>query len=98
MKTVFIECERILTSKEYKMMQDDLNAQVPDDVKIVLLGAGMHVVPHGIIEKFRDYQIAWLKSHNDIELEPQTEELITGFIRDTANSFEMGEYDETKNK
>ena len=91
MKTVFIECERILPAKEYKMMRDDLSAQVADDVKIVLLGPGMHVVPHGLIEEFRDYQIAWLKSHNDIELEPQTEELIIGFLRDTANSFVIGE-------
>lgn len=40
-----------------------------------------------LIQRFRDYQIDWLTSHNDIELEPQMEELIINFLRDTASCF-----------
>lgn len=44
-----------------------------------------------IIQKFHDYQIEWLKSHYDIVLEPQLEELIVRFLHDTANSYMMEE-------
>ena len=42
-----------------------------------------------LIQHFHDYQVEWLKSHYDIELEPQLEELIVRFLHDTANSFMM---------
>lgn len=42
-----------------------------------------------IIQKFHDYQIEWLKSHYDIELEPQLEEMIVRFLHDTANCYMM---------
>lgn len=42
-----------------------------------------------IIQKFHDYQIDWLKSHYDIELEPQLEEMIVRFLHDTANCYMM---------
>lgn len=38
-----------------------------------------------IIQNFHDYQVEWLKSHNDIELEPDIENLIIHFLHDTAN-------------
>ena len=40
-----------------------------------------------IIQEFHDYQIDWLKSHYDIELEPQLEEMIVMFLHDTANCY-----------
>ena len=40
-----------------------------------------------IVQKFHDYQIEWLKSHYDLELEPQLEELIIRFLHDTANMY-----------
>jgi len=40
-----------------------------------------------LIKRFCDYQVNWLMSHNDIELEPQMEELIINFLRDTASCF-----------
>ena len=41
------------------------------------------------IQKFHDYQVEWLKSHYDIELEPQLEEMIIRFLHDTANCYMM---------
>lgn len=49
-----------------------------------------------IIQKFHDYQIEWLKSHYDIELEPQLKEMIVRFLHDTANCYMMEvEHDNT---
>lgn len=42
-----------------------------------------------IIQKFHDYQVEWLKSHYDIEVEPQLEEMIVRFLHDTANCYMM---------
>lgn len=39
------------------------------------------------IEKFRDYQIEWLTSHNDIEFCEEDERLIVQFLQDTAECF-----------
>ena len=39
-----------------------------------------------LISRFRDYQIEWLTSHNDIEF-CEEEKLIIGFLKDTAESF-----------
>lgn len=44
-----------------------------------------------IIQKFHDYQIDWLKSHYDIELEQQLEEMIIRFLHDTTNRYIMEE-------
>lgn len=43
------------------------------------------------IQKFHDYQVEWLLSHYDLELEPQLEELIMRFLHDTANRYMMEE-------
>lgn len=43
------------------------------------------------IQKFHDYQVEWLKSHYDIEFEPQLEEMIIRFLHDTANRYIMEE-------
>lgn len=43
------------------------------------------------IQKFHDYQVEWLKSHYDIELEPLLEEMIVRFLHDTANCYMMEE-------
>lgn len=43
------------------------------------------------IQKFHDYQVEWLKSHYDIELEPLLEEMIVCFLHDTANCYMMEE-------
>ena len=40
-----------------------------------------------LIEDFKDYQIEWLTSHNDIEFCPEEEELIVEFLKDTAGSY-----------
>lgn len=40
-----------------------------------------------LINRFRDYQIEWLTSHNDIEFCEEEEKLIIGFLKDTAESF-----------
>ena len=40
-----------------------------------------------VIRRFRDYQIEWLTSHNDIEFCEEEEKLIIGFLKDTAESF-----------
>lgn len=37
-----------------------------------------------LIEDFKEYQIEWLTSHNDIEFCPEDEELIVRFLKDTA--------------
>lgn len=42
-----------------------------------------------IIQKFHDYQVELLKSHYDIEVEPQLEEMIVRFLHDTANCYMM---------
>lgn len=39
-----------------------------------------------LINKFRDYQIEWLTSHNDIDLH-ETEMWVVQFLRDTAECF-----------
>lgn len=46
-----------------------------------------------IIEKFSEYQIEWLTNHCDIEFVPEEEELIVGFLKDTASCF-ISEYTE----
>lgn len=45
--------------------------------------------PKDIIQNFHDYQVEWLKSHCDIELEPELEMLIVRFLNDTANCYIM---------
>ena len=40
-----------------------------------------------VITDFREYQIEWLTNHNDIELDPEDEALIVGFLNDTANMY-----------
>lgn len=44
-----------------------------------------------IVQKFHDYQVEWLKSHNDIQLDNQTEEMVVRFLHDTANRFMLDE-------
>lgn len=44
-----------------------------------------------IVQKFHDYQVEWLKSHNDIHLDERTEEMIIRFLHDTANRFMLDE-------
>ena len=39
------------------------------------------------IQKFHDYQVEWLLSHCDLELEPQLEEWVVRFLHDTANCY-----------
>ena len=46
-----------------------------------------------VIRKFLDYQIEWLTSHFVIELEPELEQLIIRFLKDTADCF-MEEYED----
>lgn len=46
-----------------------------------------------IINEFKEYQKEWLTSHNDIEFQPDEENLILGFIEDTAICF-INEYTE----
>lgn len=43
------------------------------------------------INEFRNYQIDWLTSHNDIELDDITEQMVVDFLKDTARAFEMEE-------
>ena len=40
-----------------------------------------------LISRFRDYQIEWLTSHNDIEFCEEEEKLISGVLKDTAEAF-----------
>lgn len=44
-----------------------------------------------IVQKFHDYQVEWLKSHNDIQFDNQTEEMVVRFLHDTANRFILDE-------
>ena len=37
-----------------------------------------------LIEDFKEYQIEWLTTHNDIEFCSEDEELIVRFLKDTA--------------
>ena len=39
------------------------------------------------INDFKDYQIDWLRSRCDIELEDEVEDTIVQFIRDTAETY-----------
>lgn len=41
------------------------------------------------VQKFHDYQVEWLLSHCDLELEPQLEEWVVRFLYDTANCYMM---------
>lgn len=40
-----------------------------------------------LIEDFKEYQIEWLTSHNDIEFAPEEENLIVQFLKDSADSY-----------
>lgn len=40
-----------------------------------------------LINDFRDYQKAWLTSHNDIEFDRPEENLILAFLDDTADTY-----------
>ena len=40
-----------------------------------------------IINQFRDYQIDWLTGHCDIVCDPETEQVIIQFIKDTTECF-----------
>jgi hypothetical protein len=40
-----------------------------------------------VIVDFVAYQIDWLTSHDDIELEPELEELMIRFLKDTGKCF-----------
>lgn len=40
-----------------------------------------------LIDNFKDYQIDWLLSHNDIELDYTVEDEVVGFIKDTASCY-----------
>ena len=44
-------------------------------------------VSEDCISRLRDYQIEWLTSHFDIELEPKLEQLIIRFLNDTTEMF-----------
>ena len=41
------------------------------------------------VQKFHDYQVEWLLSHCDLELEPRLEEWVVRFLHDTANCYMM---------
>ena len=47
------------------------------------------------MEKYRNYQIEWLTSHNDLELDPVVEGLVVRFLTDTAEMYktERGTYE-----
>ena len=51
---------------------------------------------HNIMD-FVGYQVAWLESHNDIELEPELEKWIVRMLYDTAERYIM-EHPETERK
>ena len=40
-----------------------------------------------VINDFKEYQIEWLTSHNDIEFCPDEEALLVGFLTDTAEQY-----------
>ena len=42
-----------------------------------------------IIQHFHDYQVEWLTSHCDLELEPSIESYVVRLLHDTANCFMM---------
>lgn len=65
------DCIASAYTKGYKRGQADFQSQHDKD----------------LIQRFRDYQINWLTSHNDIEFEPQLEELVIRFLNDTADLF-----------
>ena len=46
----------------------------------------------GAIQKFHEYQVEWLLSHCDLELEPQLEEWVVRFLHDTADCYMMEIY------
>lgn len=52
-----------------------------------------HLAQMAAIYKFREFQREWLTSHNDIELDWETEELVLGFLDDTAKAFIREEVD-----
>lgn len=81
-------------------MRDEEHFPVVGEVKINVLGYVMDTMLNALerrtdeperkpdtIQKFHDYQVEWLKSHYDIELEPQLEEMIIRFLHDTANCY-----------
>lgn len=41
------------------------------------------------IQKFHDYQVEWMLSHCDLELDPQLEKWVVRFLHDTANCYMM---------
>lgn len=47
-----------------------------------------------LIQKFHDYQVEWLTSHCDLELEPELEMWVVRFLHDTADCFMMEVDDE----
>ena len=53
-----------------------------------------HLIQMATIYKFREFQREWLTSHNDIELDSDTEELVLDFLDDTAKAFIREEVEE----
>lgn len=41
------------------------------------------------MQQLHDYQVEWLKSHDDLQLDPQLEEMIIRFLHDTTNCLLM---------
>ena len=41
------------------------------------------------MQQLHDYQVEWLKSHDDLQLDPQLEKMIIRFLHDTTNCLLM---------
>ena len=49
--------------------------------------ATLELLIKSLINDFRDYQKEWITSHNDIEFCPEEENLIIGFLNNTAKFY-----------
>ena len=88
-------CNQLATDIWDKLSEVYNMENVPD-AALSIIGDVMLALPSiqperkkDIVQKFHDYQVEWLKSHYDIVLEPQLEEMIVRFLHDTANSYMM---------
>lgn len=80
------ESPLVWTDDEYELGQKN---QWEYDIDAIKSVPSAQLEWKDLIQHFHDYQIEWLKSHYDIELEPQLEEMIIRFLHDTANSYMM---------
>lgn len=85
----------VLMSLQYRTLLDSIvngrlyTAELIDEDKAggEMQQATIDLFIKTVISDFYEYQKEWLTSHNDIEFDKPEEDLILGFLNDTAKSY-----------